>query len=52
MYNVYDIWEKISVYIDEKNPKNYWVDISWAKITYDDVKTIIKQYTEWSNPNS
>ena len=46
-FNDYKVWDEISVFVDENNPKNYWVDTSWAALSKDKLKNYIERKLWW-----
>ena len=46
-FNDYKVWDEIRVFVDENNPKNYWVDTSWAALSKDKLKNYIERKLWW-----
>lgn len=46
-FNDYKVWDEILVFVDENNPKNYWVDTSWAALSKDKLKNYIERKLWW-----
>ena len=51
-FNDYKVWDEIRVFVDENNPKNYWVDTSWAILTKEKLKNYIERKLWWKSIES